>query len=63
MLCEYSSSISVSILFAVLISLCTELDALSCPALCDPIDYSPPSSPVRGDSAGKNTGVGCHGFL
>ena len=63
MLCEYCSSISVSILFAVLIYLCAELDALSCPALCDPIDYSPPGSPVRGDSAGKNTGVGCHGFL
>ena len=26
--------------------------------LCDPMDYSPPDSSVRGDSPGKNTGVG-----
>ena len=25
-----------------------------------PMDCSPPHSPVRGDSSGKNTGVGCH---
>ena len=34
----------------------------SCPALCDPVDGSPPGSPVR-DSPGKNTGVGCHFLL
>ena len=28
--------------------------------LCNPMDCSPPDSPVHGDSPGKNTGVGCH---
>ena len=31
----------------------------SCPTLCDPIDGSPPGSPVPD----KNTGVGCHFLL
>ena len=31
----------------------------SCPSLCDPIDSSPPGSPIPG----KNTGVGCHFLL
>ena len=31
----------------------------SCPILCDPMDCSPPGSPVHGDSPGKSTGVGC----
>ena len=35
----------------------------SCPTLCDPIDGSPPGSPVCGNSPGKNTGVGCHFLL
>ena len=35
----------------------------SCLTLCDPIDGSPPSSPVPKDSPGKNTGVGCHFLL
>ena len=35
----------------------------SCPTLCDPIDGSPPGSPVPGISLGKNTGVGCHFLL
>ena len=35
----------------------------SCRTLCDPIDGSPPGSPVPGDSSGKNTGVGCHFLL
>ena len=30
------------------------------PALCDPMDCSPPGSSVRGDSPGNNTGVGRH---
>ena len=34
----------------------------SCPTLCDPIDGSPPGSPVPGNS-GKNTGVGFHFLL
>ena len=33
----------------------------SCPTLCDPIDGSPPGSPVPGIL--KNTGVGCHFLL
>ena len=42
----------------------------SCPTLCDPIDGSPPGSPVPGilqartlEWPGKNTGVGCHFLL
>ena len=35
----------------------------SCPTLCDPIDSSPPGSPIPGILQGKNTGVGCHFFL
>jgi len=35
----------------------------SCPTLCDPMDCSPPGSSVRGDSPGKNTGVGCPALL
>ena len=36
----------------------------SCPTLCDPIDGSPPGSPVPGILQGrKNTGVGCHFLL
>ena len=32
----------------------------SCPILCNPIDGSPPGSPIAPD---KNTGVGCHFLL
>ena len=39
------------------------LVAQSCPALCDPMDCSPPVSSVHGDSPGKNTGMGCHVLL
>jgi len=35
----------------------------SCPAFCNPIDGSPPGSPVPGILQGKNTGVGCHFLL
>ena len=38
------------------------LVAQSCLTLCDPIDCSPPGSSEHGDSAGKNTEVGCHAF-
>ena len=31
--------------------------------VCDPMDYSSPGYCVRGDSPGKNTGVGCHALL
>ena len=36
------------------------LVAQSCLTLLDPMDCSPPGSSVHGDSAGKNTRVGCH---
>ena len=39
------------------------LSGLSCPTLCNPIDCSLTDSSVRGDSPGKNTGVGCHALL
>ena len=39
------------------------LVAQSCPALCDPMNCSPPGSSFHGDSSGKNTGVGCHALL
>ena len=35
----------------------------SCPTLCDPMDGSLPGSVCPWDFPGKNTGVGCHGFL
>ena len=35
----------------------------SYPTLCNPVDYSPPGSTVRGDSPGKKTRVGCHFLL
>ena len=35
----------------------------SCLTLCDPIDGSPPGSPIPGILSGKNTGVGCHFLL
>jgi len=56
----YSHSYSGSA--CVLIPLCCAvlcLVAQSCPTLCNPMDCSLPGSSVRGDSLGKNTGVGC----
>ena len=35
----------------------------SCPALCDPMDCSPPGSSAHGVSPGKNTGMGFHALL
>ena len=35
----------------------------SCPALCDPVDSTPPGSSVHWDSPGKNTEVGCNAHL
>ena len=35
----------------------------SCPTLCNPIDGSPPGSPIPGELSRKNTGVGCHFHL
>ena len=35
----------------------------SCPTLCDPIDGSPPGSPVSGILQARTLGVGCHFLL
>ena len=35
----------------------------SCPTPCDPIDGSPPGSPILGILQAKNTGMGCHFLL
>ena len=35
----------------------------SCPALCNLMECSPPSSSVHGHSSDKNTGAGCHALL
>ena len=39
------------------------LVAQSCWTFSEPMDCSPPGSSAHGDSAGKNTGVGCHPLL
>ena len=47
-------------------SACSEVLCLvtqSYKTLCDPMDCSPPVFSVRGDSPGKNTGVGCHALF
>ena len=50
----------VSLLYAL--RPCAQL-LQSCPALCNPMDCSPPGFFVYGDSSGKNTGMGCHALL
>ena len=42
---------------------CVCLVIQSCPTLCNPMNGSPRSSFVNGDSPGKNTRVGCHALL
>ena len=39
------------------------LVAQLCLTLCNPMDCSLPGFSVRGDSPGKNTGVGCQALL
>ena len=53
--------LTLPILHGLLCVLC--LVAQLCLTLCDPMDHSPPSSPVHGDSPGKNTRVGYHTLL
>ena len=36
---------------------------IHCVRRCNPMDYSPPGSSVRGILPGKNTGVSCHALL
>ena len=54
-----------SFFFLTFIRVCTVLCLIAqlCPALCDPVDCSPPGSSVHVDSPGKNTGIGCHALL
>ena len=42
---------------------CVCLVAQLCPTPWDPMDCSPPGSPVHGDSPCKNTGVCCHALF
>ena len=42
---------------------CGMFVAKSCTTLCNPMDCSPPGSPVHGIFLGKNTGVSCHALL
>ena len=51
------------ILYHFILNIYMFLVALLCPTLCDPMDCSPPGSSVRGDSPGKNIGVGCLALL
>ena len=43
--------------------LCYAKSLQSCPTLCDPIDGSPPGSPVPGILQARTHGVGCHFLL
>ena len=49
---------TVNLICAVL-CLVTQL----CLTVCNPMDCSPPGSSVRGNSPGKNTGMGFHALL
>ena len=49
-----------TILFMIRFAAAAAKSLQSCPTLCNPIDGSPPGSPVRGILQGKNTRVGCH---
>ena len=45
------------------IHICVWLDAQSSPTLCNPLDWSPADSSVRGGFSSKDPGVGCHILL
>ena len=49
-----------TILFMIRFAAAAAKSLQSCPTLCNPIDGSPPGSPVPGILQGKNTRVGCH---
>ena len=42
---------------------CMCLVTQSCPALCNPLDYSPLDPSVHGCASGKNTGVSCYALI
>ena len=50
--------IYLTIIYMHMLTLCWV--AQLCPALCNPLDYSPPGSSVLGDSPGTNTAMGCY---
>ena len=60
-----NNSIELTHWFRELLLTCSVLCLVtqSCPALCDPMDCSPPGSSVHGGSPGKSTGVVCHALL
>ena len=64
---EYSFTLSCHLLFSRrYFSMYVCLVSQSYPALCDPMDCSPPGSSVHGILCGirlQNTGVGCHALL
>ena len=47
-------------LFTHTLGVCCAVVTQVCLTLCNPMDCSPPGSPVHGDSPGQNTGVSCH---
>ena len=61
LLCELCCPITCSYPSTCYAVLC--LVSQSCLTHWDPMDCSLPGSSVHGDSAGKNTGVGCHALL
>ena len=65
-LCPFLIGLNVLSLVELLTSLYTlhvcMLSCLSCPTLCDRMDYSPPAPLSMGFSS-KNTGVDCHALL
>ena len=54
-------AVCVCVCVCVCVYVCVKL--LSHVQLCNPIDCSLPGTSVRGDSPGKNTGVGCQALL
>ena len=56
-------SLSIRVSFSIVCVCVCVLVTQSCLTFCNPMDCSLPGSSVRGDSLGKNTGVGCHSLL
>ena len=62
--CVNSALFLLLFCFVVCGSACVYAKSLqSCSNLCNPMDCSPTGSSVRGDSSGKNIGVGCRALL
>jgi len=60
--CALINSSYTHLCVCVCVCVCAKLLQL-CLTLCNPMDYSPPGSPVHEISPGKNTGMGCHALL